>query len=184
MKQVYPITIQGGMSQTGSFLLMLHEPEGQRQIPIVIGRNEAQNLLLALSPEESGKIRRPMTHQLMIQMMDTYGLTLKKVTIDRVAEGIFYSTLHVSDGFNDHGIDSRTSDAVTLALLTGAPIYADERVIEETGVRAESGERRVESGEWSEEALEEELRRCEEDEDYERAAEIQKELERLRNKLD
>ena len=138
MKQVYPITIQGGMSQTGSCLLMLHEPEGGRQIPIVIGRSEAQCILLALHPEESGKIKRPMTHQLMIEVMSTYGLTISRITIDRVLEGVFYATLHVSDGFNERQFDSRTTDAITLALLTDAPIFADEHVIEEASVKATS----------------------------------------------
>ena len=117
MKQVYPTTIQSGMSQTGSCLLMLHEPEGGRQIPIVIGRSEAQSILLALHPEESGRIRRPTTHQLMVEMMNTYGLTVSKVVIEKVVEGVFYATLHVSDGFNEHRIDSRTTDAVTLEVV-------------------------------------------------------------------
>ena len=180
MKQVYPVTIQSGMSQSGSYLLMLHEPEGSRQIPIVIGRSEAQSILLAQNPEESSKIKRPITHQLMVQMMNTYGLTVKMVTIDRVVEGVFYATLHVSDGFNEHQLDSRTTDAVTLALLTGAPIFADERVIEETGVKVENENARTRNEKPNVEELEEELRRCEENEDYERAAEIQKQIEELR----
>ena len=174
------MSIQSGMSQSGSYLLMLHEPEGSRQIPIVIGRSEAQSIMLAQNPEESSKIKRPMTHQLMVQMMSTYGLTVKKVTIDRVVEGVFYATLHVSDGFNEHQLDSRTTDAVTLALLMGAPIYADERVIEETGVRVEDDKREMRNEKSSLEELEEELRRCEENEDYEHAAEIQQEIEKRR----
>ena len=179
MKQVYPVTIQSGMSQSGSYLLMLHEPLESRQIPIIIGPGEAQSILLAQNPEECNKIRRPLTHQLMVQMMNTYGLSLKKVTIDKVVEGIFYATLYVSDGFNEHCLDSRTTDAVTLALLTGAPVYADERVIEETGVRVENDH--PTEKEDSLEDLEEELRRCEENEDYERAAEIQMEIEKMKN---
>jgi bifunctional DNase/RNase len=180
MKQVYPTTIQSGMSQTGSCLLMLHEPEGGRQIPIVIGRSEAQSILLALHPEESGRIRRPTTHQLMVEMMNTYGLTVSKVVIEKVVEGVFYATLHVSDGFNEHRIDSRTTDAVTLALLTGAPLFADERVIEETGVKVEDS--RQKGKEDSLEDLEEELRRCEESEDYERAAEIQRLIDMIKQR--
>ena len=178
MKQVYPVTIQTGMSQTGSYLLMLHEPEGGRQIPIVIGRSEAQSILLALSPEESSKIRRPMTHQLMVKMMTTYGLSVKKVTIDNVIEGVFFATVHVTDGFNEHTLDSRTTDAVTLALLTNAPIFAEDHVVEEFGVKTEKS-----TGTTSIKELEAELRRCEEAEDYERAAEIQQQIESLNRKL-
>lgn len=180
MKRVYPITIQGGMSQTGSYVLMLHEPEEGRQVPIVIGRSEAQSILLAQNSEESDRIKRPTTHRLMVEMMNTYGLTLKMVTIDRVVEGVFYATLHVSDGFNEHALDSRTTDAVTLALLTEAPVFADEQVIEDCGVRTQG-----QSADGSPEAeirrLELQLKRCEADEDYERAAEIQARLETLRN---
>lgn len=182
MKKVYPVTIQSGMSQTGSYLLMLHEPEEGRQIPIVIGHGEAQSILLAQNPEENEKIKRPMTHQLMVQMMLSYGLTLNKVTIDRVVEGVFYATLHISDGFNMQTIDSRTTDAVTLALLTDAPIFADEQVIEDCGVKIQR-KTEVTSPEMDLHLLEEELRRCEAEENYERAAEIQAKIDDLRGKI-
>ena len=186
MKQVYPVTIESGMSQSGSCILMLSDPEGGRQVPIVIGRNEAQNILLALSPEESGKIRRPMTHQLMVEIMSVYGLSLKKVTIDRVVEGVFFATLHMTDGFNEKAIDSRTTDAVTLALLEDVPVYMDERVLEETGVKVTSehvgtGGSGVRTAESELDELEQELKRYEEEENYERAAEIQRKIEMLKS---
>ena len=182
MKQVYPVTIQSGMSQTGSYLLMLHEPLEGRQIPIIIGHSEAQCILLAQHPDESSKIRRPMTHQLMVEMMKTYGLTLRQVTIDRMIEGIFYATMHMSDGFNEHRLDSRTTDAITLALLTGAPIYADEKIIDECGVRTETPAAEKADADLPElQRLEEELRRCVDNEDYERAAVIQARIISLQN---
>ncbi len=176
MKRVFPLTIQSGMSQSGSYILMLCEPESGVQIPIFIGAHEAQGILLA---KESVKTRRPMTHELMMKVMEEYGLGLKEVTIDRVSEGIFFATLHMTDGFNSRSFDSRSSDAITLALLADCPILMDENVIEETGVRMDSGKAEPESLE----ALEEELRRCEEREDYERAAEIQERIEKAKNKL-
>ena len=157
---------------------MLCEPEEGMQSPIFIGAQEAQGILLA---KEEVRTRRPMTHELMISIMEGYGLSLKEVTIDRVNEGIFYATLHMTDGFNEKRFDSRTTDAITLALLTGSPIMVAENVIEETGVRMESGEWRVESEEQTMEELEEELKKCEENEEYERAAEIQKQIERIKN---
>ena len=179
MKQVIPVRIESGMSQSGSCILMLQETTGERQVPVVIGRSEAQNLLLALDPAASGKIRRPMTHQLMLNIMDTYGLSLRQVTIDRVLEGVFFATLHLTDGFNDKQLDSRTTDAVTLALLCYAPILMDEGVLEEAGVRME-GARRSDDTPPSLEELEEELRRCEDSEDYERAAEIQQRIDQMK----
>lgn len=173
MKQVFPLTIQSGMSQSGSYILMLGEPESGMQVPIFIGAHEAQGILLA---KETIQTRRPMTHELMMNIMSEYGLTLQQVTIDRVEEGIFYATLHMSDGFNEKHFDSRTTDAITLALLNECPIMMAESVIEETGVKVESEEPETESLE----VLEKKLAECEEREEYERAAEIQKEIERLK----
>ena len=176
MKRVFPLTIQSGMSQSGSYILMLCEPESGVQVPIFIGAHEAQGILLA---KEEVKTRRPMTHELMMKVMEEYGLTLKEVSIDCVSEGIFYATLHMTDGFNSRTFDSRSSDAITLALLSDCPIMMAESVIEETGVMME-GERSKVKGENSIEELEEELKRCEASEEYERAAEIQKRIEQIK----
>ena len=184
MKRVYPITIQSGLSQSGSYLLMLCEPESRMQIPIIVGPHEAQSILLA---KDGVKARRPMTHDLMLSILDSYGLLLREVTIDRVEDGVFYATLHVSDGFSmgvggevvEHRFDSRTTDAITLALLAGAPIMVEEGVLEETAVELDVDLQATPVAQ-SMEQLEAELRRCEEREDYERAAEIQAEIERMR----
>ncbi len=176
MKQVIPLTIQSGLAQTGNCILMLGEVDGTRQIPLFIGAHEAQCIMLA---QQSAKTRRPMTHEMMKGVMDTYGLTLRQVTIDRVEDGIFYSTLHISDGFNLSTIDSRPSDAVVLALLCDAPILVDDRVLDETGVEEIPAPAPL-TDERTLELLEEELRQCEKREDYERAAEIQKQIEQLR----
>ena len=178
MKRVFPLTIQSGMSQSGSYILMLCEPESGVQVPIFIGAYEAQGILLA---KESVKTRRPMTHELMMKVMEEYGLSLKEVSIDRVNEGIFYATLHMTDGFNTRTFDSRSSDAITLALLADCPIMMEESVIEDTGVRMEGDSIMVKEENTLEE-LEAELRRCEENEEYERAAEIQQQIEKLKNK--
>jgi hypothetical protein len=156
---------------------MLCEPESGVQVPIFIGAHEAQGILLA---KEEVRTRRPMTHELMMKVMAEYGLTLKEVSIDRVSEGIFYATLHLSDGFNSRTFDSRSSDAITLALLSDCPIMMAESVIEETGVRMETENGKKENHNSVEE-LEEELKRCEESEEYERAAEIQKRIEELKS---
>ena len=178
MKRVFPLTIQSGMSQSESYILMLCEPESGIQVPIFIGAYEAQAILLA---KEEVKTRRPMTHELMMKVMEEYGLSLKEVSIDRVSEGIFYATLHMTDGFNLRTFDSRSTDAITLALLSDCPIMMEESVIEETGVKVENDELSVKnSAAASLEELEAELKRCEENEEYERAAEIQQQIEKLR----
>lgn len=180
MKQVFPLSIQSGMSQSESYILMLCEPSSGMQIPIFIGANEAQSILLA---KESVKTRRPMTHELMLHLMNDYGLSIRKVTIDKVMEGIFYSTLHTTDGFNAKEFDSRTSDAISLALLSDSPIFVADEVLEETGMKMTNVEGGTPNDEHKLAELEEELRRCEEREEYERAAEIQKTIEELKGKL-
>lgn len=178
MKPVFPLTIQSGMSQSGSYILMLCEPQSGIQVPIFIGAHEAQGILLA---KEEIKTRRPMTHQLIVKLMDQYGLSLKHVGIDRVSDGIFYATLHITDGFNSRSFDSRPSDAISLALLSHCPILMDDNVIEETGVTMQNANQNPETPN-SIQQLEEQLRRCEESEEYERAAEIQKMLIKLQSK--
>lgn len=181
MKRVYPATIQSGASQTGNYLLMLLEPEGNIEVPVIIGQHEAQGILLA---KENVKIRRPLTHEVVLHIMEAFGLTLKEVTIDRVVEGVFYATLHLTDGFNEKHIDCRTSDAITLALHSDTPIMMEENVLEETGIKGgEMSEHQTDNTSDASRlaALEEELHRCEENEDYERAAEIQQEIEKMKN---
>ncbi|MBR1550122.1 MAG: bifunctional nuclease family protein [Bacteroidales bacterium] len=179
MKRVYPLTIQSGMSQSESYILMLCEPNSNTQIPIFIGAHEAQGILLA---KETVKTRRPMTHELMVHVMNDYGLYLREVTIDKVQEGIFYSTLHMTDGFNEKHFDSRTSDAITLALLCDCPILVADDVLEETSVKMDNPTFSNATANPKEEIerLEKELLACEEREDYERAAEIQKKIEQLK----
>lgn len=178
MKRVFPLTIQNGMSQSGSYILILCEPQSGIQVPIFIGAHEAQGILLA---KEEIKTRRPMTHQLILKLMDQYGLSLKHVSIDRVSDGIFYATLHITDGFNTRTFDSRPSDAISLALLSHCPILMDDNVIDETGVTMQIANQNPEKPN-SIQQLEEQLRRCEESEEYERAAEIQKMLIKLQSK--
>lgn len=180
MKHVYPLSIQSGLSQSDSYILMLCEPNSGLQIPIFIGAHEAQGILLA---KETVQTRRPMTHELMVHIINDYGLTVKEVTVDRMIEGIFYATVHMTDGFNEKKFDSRTSDAITLALLCDCPIMVSDDVLEETGVKMENSESFFfgkNNPEQDIARLEEELRICEEQENYEQAAEILKKIEQLK----
>ncbi|KWW31599.1 MAG: hypothetical protein AUK63_293 [bacterium P3] len=178
-KTVYPYEIRQGYSSDGHYVLMLAEPKQVRVVPMLIGPAEAQALMLA---QERQPTRRPMTHRLMMTMMEEYGLTLNQVAIERFDEGIFYANLYVSDGFNERCIDCRASDAVTLALLAERPILVAEGVLEEAAVPMEAidgGAR--EPAEMKTEELERLLERYEEEENYEKAAEVLKEIERRRN---
>ncbi|MCR5065466.1 MAG: bifunctional nuclease family protein [Bacteroidales bacterium] len=171
-KKVYPTEILQGFTETSMFVMMLYEPMGSRKVPIMIGRHEAEMLMIEQGNQQP---KRPMTHQLIVSIMDSFALTLKLVRIDRFEEGIFYASLIVSDGFNTHAIDARASDAVLLALHQSVDIEMAETVLNDTSFEVQNDDIDISStlpGSESIEELEEELRRCEENEEYERAAEI------------
>lgn len=176
--EVFPEEIRR-VRESGSCLLMLTIPSNGLCIPVVIREPEAESIILALQDVAT---ERPMTHRLMCNIMHEYGLSLKEVTIERFSEGIYYSSLTLSDGFNDKRIDSRTSDAITLALTEHAPIYATQNIIDETSIEPllldNPGEERFTHQTLEE--LEEKLQECLEKEDYEQAAEIQAQIDRMR----
>lgn len=177
-KTVYPIQIKQGMSSEESYLLILLEPMEDKRIPIIIGDNEAQAIIMA---HEQAQTKRPTTHMLLRNIMKTFALDLKKVSIDRFEEGVFYATLHLTDGFNERHIDSRTSDAIALALMHGCNVEMDTKVIEETAILTDDMDDgfHVEDQPLSLEELQQMLAEAEEDEDYELAAQIQQQIENL-----
>jgi hypothetical protein len=178
---VYPLQISQTMSMSDSYILVLDAPEMGKHVPVLIGEAEAQAIVMAI---EQRHARRPLTHNLICNIMEEYMLTLKQVTIDRFDEGVFYSTLYVSDGFTEKKIDSRTSDAVVLALLQQSNILINMQVLEETSMEPGALEdnlphKRRPQAETLEE-LEAKLHQCEQDEDYEQAAEIMKRINQLK----
>lgn len=183
MYSAFPLEIRHGMADNDAYILVLAVPEIHKQVPVLIGSGEAQAIVMA---KEQLKARRPLTHDLMCHMMQEFMLDLQKVTIDRFEEGIFYSTLHINDGITDHRLDSRTTDAIVLALMQDCPISIDPKVAEETSMEPGALEDNLpENKAFADgagdtlEQLEAQLRECEENEDYERAAEIQRRIERL-----
>lgn len=180
---VYPLQISQTMSMSDSYILVLDAPEMGKHVPVLIGEAEAQAIILAIEQKQA---RRPLTHNLICNLMDEYMLTLKQVTIDRFEEGVFYSTLYVSDGFAEKHIDSRTSDAVVLALLQHCNISMNVQVLEETSMEPGALEDNlprhpVQSHGETLEELEAKLRQCEQEENYEQAAEIMKRINELKD---
>ena len=179
--QVYPLQISQSMSMSGAYVLVLDAPENGKQVPIIIGEAEAQAIVMAIEQKQA---RRPLTHNLLNNILEEYLLVLKQVTIDRFEEGIFYSTLYISDGFSEKRIDSRTSDAIVLALLQHCNIMIENRVLEETGALENNlpqNRSKSQSDTLTLEQLEELLHECEEKEDYEQAAEIMEIINRMKN---
>lgn len=117
--------------QDGAFAMLLAAEGTTKRIPIIIGAAEAQAIAIVI---EHIKPQRPMTHDLFATMAHAFGVELKEVFIYSFEDGIFSAEMTFSDGERQITLDSRTSDAVAIALRTGAPIYTTQAIVEETGV--------------------------------------------------
>ncbi|HAC23058.1 MAG TPA: hypothetical protein DCF91_13380 [Porphyromonadaceae bacterium] len=117
--------------QSGAYALILEEENGNRRIPVIIGAAEAQSIAIAIEKLEPP---RPLTHDLFLNFAKAYNIKLVEVMIYRFEDGIFYSELLFDNGTSKQTIDSRTSDAIALALRSDAPIYANESVLDAAGI--------------------------------------------------
>jgi bifunctional DNase/RNase len=129
------IALSHSVTQSHSFAVVLGEVDGTRRLPIVIGGFEAQAIAVAL---DNMKPSRPLTHDLMKTVCDTFALELEYIYISKLVDGVFYSNLVFSNGTDKYEIDSRTSDALALAVRFECPIYVNENILEEAGVEADS----------------------------------------------
>jgi bifunctional DNase/RNase len=118
-------------TQTGAYALVLAEKEGKRRIPIIIGSSEAQSIAVQL---EGLTPLRPLTHDLLVNIASSFAISIIKVNITKLEEGIFYSELVCERGGNSTIIDARTSDAVALALRFKCPIYTNEEILNKAGI--------------------------------------------------
>ena len=186
--QKIELTILGlsySQTQTNSYALILGEVNGKRRLPIVIGHFEAQAIALEL---EKMKPSRPLTHDLFRNFAETFGITIDEVIINKFQEGIFYALLICNDGIKVRQIDSRTSDAIALAIRFGCPIYTYENIMAQAGITYEDDdsetnpildpkeETESEFSSMSAEELQEELQKAVDHEDYERASLIRDEI--------
>ena len=197
--QLSIIGLTYSQTQNNAYALLLGEDEGPRRLPIVIGAFEAQSIAIAL--EKDIQPPRPLTHDLFTSFALTFNIYLKKVMIHKLEEGIFYSYLVCELDGEIHQIDSRTSDAVALALRFNCPIYTYEKILEKAGIILDNQKPKftkkieskaklkpvkkepVKSSEsdlkrLSEKSLTKELNLALEKEDYELAAIIRDELNR------
>jgi len=125
------VALSHSITQTNSYAVVLGEVNGLRRLPIVIGGFEAQAIAVAL---ERMKPTRPLTHDLMKNFMMAFNIDLHEVIISDLQEGIFYSKLLCSSESDTVEIDSRTSDALALAVRFGCPIYIYENIFDIAGV--------------------------------------------------
>lgn len=182
--------------QTGAYALILAQVGGPYRIPVVIGAAEAQSIAIKI---ESITPPRPMTHDIFVSFAHAFGVKLVEVFIYRFEDGIFSSEMTFSDGERTITIDSRTSDAIAIAMRTGAPIFTTPEILDETGFEMEikeEGDSDEDSGlepmdedgirepkleNYAIEELEKTLQKLIDNEEYEEAARVAEILKRKRD---
>lgn len=179
-------------TQTGAYALVLGETNGKRRLPIIIGNFEAQAIAIEL---ENMRPSRPLTHDIFKSFADTYGIAIKEVIVYNLLEGIFFAKLICQRGTEPTiEIDTRTSDAIALAVRFKCPIYTYESILSSAGIilDEEDIERLGDETEMtpskpaqksgysalSNDELEQELDKALAEENYEKATELRDEINR------
>jgi bifunctional DNase/RNase len=176
----------------GAYTLVLGEEQGNRKLPVLIGAFEAQAIAMEI---EGIKPSRPLTHDLFVQAMQA--LDVEVVMITDLQEGIFFSKIRCKKAFDSFELDSRTSDAIALAVKFRCPIYVDPKIMDEAAYEGDNTEAESDSPgrmaheelipgskthagleEHSMEELEAMLEDAIRDEDYTRAAKIRDEIKK------
>lgn len=185
-------------TQSGAYALVLGEHNGKRRLPIIIGGFEAQAIAIEL---EKMAPSRPLTHDLFKTFSDKFGISVKEVIIHNLSEGIFYSKLVCHDGLKTEEIDSRTSDAIAIAVRFKCPIYTYEFILSSAGIvideSKEEGDAEESTAEklnpsssfkssdpyhdLTTEDLKEQLKKAIDEEAYEKASQIQAELNKRKH---
>lgn len=166
-----------------SYAVILKEIDGDRRLPVIVGAFEAQSIALALEYMDPP---RPLTHDLIGNIIKGIGSKLKTVKITTLKEGVFFASLEISgDGIGERSIDSRPSDALAVALRLQAPILVEEDVMSEASMLPDIGSEEKEaldSADWapSLNSLEKRLQEAIDGEEYERAAKIRDQIKEIK----
>lgn len=184
--QVDIVGLSTSPSSGGAYALVLGEIEGNRRLPIIIGAFEAQAIALEL---ENIQPPRPMTHDLLRDLFETVGAEILDVVIDELREGTFFAKIRFVHTGDEGQLDARPSDAVAVAVRVGAPIYVAPSVLDEAGIPTEEeGVSALTRPEVEEEAsppksrmkqIEDQLEKAINEENYELAAKLRDEIQRL-----
>jgi bifunctional DNase/RNase len=184
--------ISYSQTQSGAYTLLLIEEKGDRRIPVIIGGFEAQAIVIKL---ENLEPPRPLTHDLFKKLADQFNISISEVMIHKLEEGVFFSKLVCNNGENEYSIDSRTSDAVAIALRFGCPIYISEDILEKAQLTNSPSETELSTadqetldetdekyGIYTDDELFKMIDEAVKAEDYERAAAIRDEIEKRKKK--
>ena len=179
------VALSHSVTQSHNYAVVLGELEGNKRLPIVIGGFEAQAIAVAM---ENMTPNRPLTHDLFKNTLDTFSITLKEIVINNLLDGIFYAQLVCVQNGEEFTIDSRTSDAIAMAVRYNCPIYTMDFILEEAGVVLDEAEEKTKKRPrrkskntddltvLSLKALNKLLDEVLEKEDYEKAAKIRDEI--------
>lgn len=195
MSQKIKLSILGisfSQVQAGAYALIFSEEQGIRRLPIVIGTPEAQSIAIVM---EGITPPRPLTHDLICSIWKELGIVLKEVVIYKFEEGAFFSELLIEQNGIEYRIDSRTSDAVALAIRTQSPIYTTEEIMRNMAIvfdeqSLQSDTPLQETNEKGEDelanlrldALKERLKEAVNEENYELATRLRDEINRRESK--
>jgi len=186
--------ISYSQTQSGAYALILIEENGERRIPIIIGGFEAQAIVIKL---ENLDPPRPLTHDLFKKLAEQFNIIISEVMIHKLEEGVFFAKLICSNGETEYSIDSRTSDAVAIALRFGCPIFITEEILDKAGITINPNEDdnsgSLENDEiigqdsttydsYSDDELFKMIDDAVKTEDYERAASIRDEIEKRKRR--
>ena len=176
----------------GAYALILTEKEGSKRLPIIIGAFEAQAIALEM---EQIKPPRPMTHDLLKNIILGHESSVREVVISELHEGTFFAQIHIQSKGNSIELDARPSDAIALAIRFQAPVYVAEEVLHEAGIKADDIRQETEGKQTREpiqsegkthpplnkmDQLEQELKIAIETENYEKAASIRDKINQLK----
>lgn len=184
------VALSHSVTQSHNYAVVLGEQKGSRRLPIVIGSFEAQAIAVAM---ERMTPNRPLTHDLFKNTLETFNIELKEIVINNLLDGIFYARLICIKDGEIIEVDSRTSDALAMAVRFDCPIFTYEFILDAAGVvledegdeeggaapaEVELPEKKASLSSYSVEDLRKMLDEVLNEENYERAAEIRDEIER------
>ena len=176
-------------AQNNAYVMLLNETVGKRQLPVVIGWCEARAIAVALDSKE--KTERPLTHDLFKTFGDKFNISVSKMVIHKLIEGVFHSTLYCKNLINSEEIeiDSRTSDAIAIAIRFSCPIFTYEDILsrasilsvgsfDKENIKSTIDHKEKKINKYSLKELQESLKQAIKVENYEKASKIRDEIKR------
>jgi len=181
------VTIDGiFLTQNQASGVLLKENGSDRTLPIIIGEYEAQSIALGL---DNKKPPRPITHDLILKLLDAANLTLERIVISELRDNTYYAVIHLESTYGKLEVDSRPSDAIAIAVRLNARIFVEEEVMDQAAYAYTADDREeleknllVKTKDSGIDKLKKELQKAVESEEYEKAAQIRDRIKQLEAK--